>query len=323
MNHNIAKEIMVTKVVTLRPDMHVYDGIARLLKSDFTGAPVVAPDQTYLGVFSERCCMSILQALATSAQVDPPKWLSSPPRARDFMVSKLTTLSPDMDVFDAIEMLLKNRISGAPVLGADGEFLGVFSEKNSMQVLISAAYEQLPTARVDAFMNRDLGRVISPDADLFNVAELFQKTHFRRLEVLDKDRLLGQISRRDVLKVQGGLSADVRHRIVDLKDEIMAAQGAFQKDDVEFSPNISYFMDREAKTITEDVGLLDVARIFLDTPYRRLPILKNQKVVGQISRRDVLKAAHQMLAFEQPKPKREKSLLYLSSLLSREDSPFA
>ena len=36
--------------------------------------------------------------------------------ARDFMVKRLVTLRPDMDVLNAVQMLLKNRISGAPVV---------------------------------------------------------------------------------------------------------------------------------------------------------------------------------------------------------------
>ena len=55
------------------------------------------------------------------------------------MVRKLVTLTPESDVFEAIGQLLKNRISGAPVVDPEGNFLGIFSEKTSMQVLISAA----------------------------------------------------------------------------------------------------------------------------------------------------------------------------------------
>ena len=56
----LAKDIMVTKLVTLSPHTHVFDGIRLLLKHEITGAPVVEDDQQYLGVFSEKCCMGVI-----------------------------------------------------------------------------------------------------------------------------------------------------------------------------------------------------------------------------------------------------------------------
>lgn len=119
--------------------------------------------------------------------------------ARDFMVKKLVTLRPTMDVLDAVKLLLKNRISGAPVVDEDGKYLGVFSEKCAMNFILDAAYEQLPTNEVRAFMDSE-AQTIGPDAHLLSVAQVFLLTPFRRLPVLQDGRLVGQVSRRDVLK---------------------------------------------------------------------------------------------------------------------------
>ncbi len=40
--------------------------------------------------------------------------------ARECMTKKLVTLRPEMDVLEAVSLLLKNHISGAPVVDADG-----------------------------------------------------------------------------------------------------------------------------------------------------------------------------------------------------------
>lgn len=119
--------------------------------------------------------------------------------ARDFMVTKLITLRPEMDVIEAVSMLLKNRISGAPVVEDNQKFLGVFSEKCSMHVLLDAAYEQLPSNQVRAFMDTD-AQTIAPDTHLLSIAQVFLLTPYRRLPVLEDGFLVGQISRRDVLK---------------------------------------------------------------------------------------------------------------------------
>lgn len=119
--------------------------------------------------------------------------------AEDIMVTRLVTLSPHVDVLDAVRILLKNRISGAPVVDPQGKYLGVFSEKCAMQVILDAAYESLPTNHVGAFMDTQ-ARTIRPNTDLLSIAQVFLLTNFRRLAVVDEDgTLLGQISRRDVM----------------------------------------------------------------------------------------------------------------------------
>lgn len=120
--------------------------------------------------------------------------------AEKFMVTRLVTLSPEMDVLEGVRLLLKNRISGAPVVDSAGKFLGVFSEKCSMQVLLDAAYDQLPTNQLGCFMDPE-AQTITADTDLLTVAQVFLLTTYRRLPVLDDEgRLIGQVSRRDVLK---------------------------------------------------------------------------------------------------------------------------
>lgn len=120
--------------------------------------------------------------------------------ARDFMVTRLVTLRPEMDVFDAVRLLLRNRISGAPVVDPKGKLLGVFSERCSMNVLLDAAYEGLPTSLVESFMDTK-ARSITPDTQMLSIAQLFLLTSARRLPVVDEEgKLLGQVSRRDVLR---------------------------------------------------------------------------------------------------------------------------
>lgn len=119
--------------------------------------------------------------------------------AEDIMVKRLVTLSPHVDVLDAVRLLLKNKISGAPVVDAQGKYLGVFSEKCAMHVILDAAYDSLPTNHVGAFMDTQ-ARTIKPDTDLLSIAQVFLLTNFRRLAVVDEEgTLIGQISRRDVM----------------------------------------------------------------------------------------------------------------------------
>jgi len=132
--------------------------------------------------------------------------MNGPTLAGDIMVTKLVTLSPQMDAFQAIQLLLQYKISGAPVVDTDRTLLGVFSERCSMSVLLEAAYNQMPTTEVYAFMDTDV-RTISEETDLLLIAQIFRNTHCRRLPVLRDGKLVGQISRRDVLRAAHKLHA--------------------------------------------------------------------------------------------------------------------
>jgi CBS domain-containing protein len=318
----LAKDIFVTKLVTLPPDRYVFKAMGLLLKHRISGAPVIDDKRNYLGVFSEKCCMSVLtSAIQLASQADDG--LGNPAvakqRAKDIMTTKLVTVSPHMDVFQAIGYLLKHRISGAPVV-EQGKLLGVISERYCMSVLIESAYEQLPTTEVGAIMDKDLGRTVPADMDFLSIARIFLDTHYRRLPVLHDGKLVGQISRRDVLRAAHKLSTVVQEReaallYLRLQKHPDAAQGE-EADEPLLTVNA--FMDSDALTITEDNDLLSIAQIFLNTNYRRLPVLREGRLIGQISRRDLLCAAHELLAVP---PKRESSLLYLSSLFERKDAP--
>jgi CBS domain-containing protein len=119
--------------------------------------------------------------------------------ARDLMVRNLVTLSPKLDVFSAIDVLLQRRISGAPVVDTDGTFLGTFSEKSAMQFIVNAAYESLPDAGLMPFVD-PFPPTIQPDTDLLTICQTFLNQSTRRLPVIENEKLLGQISRRDVMR---------------------------------------------------------------------------------------------------------------------------
>ncbi|NOX56447.1 MAG: CBS domain-containing protein [Planctomycetes bacterium] len=319
----LAKDIMVTQLVTFAPDSHVIDGMAQLIRHNISGGPVIEPDGTYLGVFSEKCCMRVLRATA-----DWARRFSAFRRvlAKEFMVTRLVALRPDMDVFEAIGHLLNHHISGAPVIDEAGNFLGVFSEKTSMRVLMDAAYDQMPTTKVGAFMNTARGRIISEETDLMTITQVFIDTPYRRLPVVREGKLLGQISRRDVLKAEHHLAPFVRRREQTLREQKSTSTDSAptegwlaeaEREGLDLS--VSSFMDTHAKTIDEETDLLRIAQIFLGTPYRRLPVLRDGKLVGQISRHDVLKAAHGLLEII-PQRSTEQSL-FLSAVVKRSESP--
>jgi len=279
------RDFMRRQLVTLDTDTCVLDGIGNLLRHNISGAPVVDAGGKFLGVFSEKCCMN---SLTTVLELGCESGMFVP-RVQTFMASELVTLSPEIDVFDAIDHLLEKRISGAPVINEEGEYQGVFSEKTAMQALIAAVYDQFPGTSVSHYMDLDRNRLVSEDDLLLDVAHRFQKTPYRRFPVLRGNRLVGQVSRRDVLRAEQRMALDVRDRFRNRN------AGAAESRAAVITRTVGDYMDCDALTTCMGADLLSVAQMFLNSPYRRLPILEDGKLVGQISRRDVLESAAAML----------------------------
>ncbi len=313
----IASDIMVRNVVTVAPEDHVYDAMRTLLARSITGMPVVDEDGRYLGVFSEKCCLSLLQMTAAAAERSGSAEYGT---AATCMTRELITLKEDTDAVIAIETLIENRISGAPVV--DGEkLLGVFSERFAMNVLMAFVYDQIPGASVRPFANRDMQRVVPPDMGILDVAQRFLDTGYRRLPVLDDGRLVGQVSRRDVVGGKHHLAAVLKQpnesKIAgDSGSTSQLARALLAGSPCE-SGDVSTAMDRDARTIAPDTSLLDVAHIFMTTDVRRLPVVESGKLQGQLSRRDVLSVFVAQLN-QAPSPAR--ALFYLSAVTDEEQA---
>ena len=122
-------------------------------------------------------------------------------RVSDYMAKKLITFKPDQTMYDVMETLLKNRISGAPVVNAQNEIVGVISEGNCLKQISESRYHNLPLteAKVDQYMTTKV-MTLDSNASIFDAASQFLNSRIRRFPVLDDGKLVGQISQKDIMK---------------------------------------------------------------------------------------------------------------------------
>lgn len=120
-------------------------------------------------------------------------------KVRDYMSVDVITFAPTDGVMDAMSILLQQGISGAPALGEDGDLVGVLSEVDLMEVVGQDSYYNENVGIVADFMQVAVEHV-EPDMDILNLAQRFVRNHRRRYPVLQDGVLVGQISRRDVLR---------------------------------------------------------------------------------------------------------------------------
>lgn len=118
---------------------------------------------------------------------------------RDYMTANLVTLTPSREILRAVHLLVHHNISGAPVVDDHGNLVGMLSERDCMKVALSARYHNEYAGRVSEFMSQGV-ETVDADTGILEVAERFLNERYRRFPVVQDNRLVGQISRRDVLR---------------------------------------------------------------------------------------------------------------------------
>lgn len=120
-------------------------------------------------------------------------------KVSDYMAANLITFKPEMEMRLAISYLVEKRISGAPVVDDHGNLVGVLSEQDCMKMALSAGYHDDLGGLVQDYMSKTVS-TIDADTSILKLAQLFIDSPYRRYPVLQNGRLVGQVSRRDVLR---------------------------------------------------------------------------------------------------------------------------
>ena len=115
------------------------------------------------------------------------------------MTRKVITLAPDTEILRALIVLASNDIAGAPVLDANDDMVGILTEKDCIRSALEATYHSVYAGLVSDFMSDDVVSV-HPDDGLFQAAERFLELPYHRYPVVEDGRLVGVISRRDVIQ---------------------------------------------------------------------------------------------------------------------------
>ena len=144
------------------------------------------------------------------------------PIAIEIMQRKLITLTPELPIASAIRILLKNKISGAPVLDPDGKMIGICSELDCLRVLSSGEFysdDYREEGVVGDVMSKEF-TTVGPNDDIYSLAQFFLTHSVRRLPVMEEGELLGQLSRRDVLRSMDelGKKSSKRRRYPDYRE---------------------------------------------------------------------------------------------------------
>jgi CBS domain-containing protein len=151
-------------------------------------------------------------------------------KLRDLMTRDVITIGPDASLKEAARRMIEAGISGLPVTEADGSLVGIVTEADFVRTeadrrhrkragLLRLMYKdvELPSQErlVGDVMSTDL-TVLGPDADHAEAARLMQTEGIKRVPVVAADgRLIGLVSRSDVLRVFARSDQEIIDEIVD------------------------------------------------------------------------------------------------------------
>ncbi|MCA9002153.1 MAG: CBS domain-containing protein [Planctomycetes bacterium] len=131
------------------------------------------------------------------------------PIVEDFMDKVFETVKPDTRMGDAVEILLDKRLTGICVVDDDRHLLGILSEKDCLKTLIHDGFHRVPDEKVERFMHAT-PQTVRSGMGILEAAQIFLNVTFRRLPVVDDGKLVGQITRRDIMRGMSQFAAPNR-----------------------------------------------------------------------------------------------------------------
>ena len=116
--------------------------------------------------------------------------------AKDIMSTELITIREDATIREVIKVLVRNRISGLPVVSEDMDIVGLVTEKDILKML----YERdVKIKTVGDLMTPDV-TCFDENDDLIKVFKGLVENNFRRVPILSQGKLVGIISRTDIIR---------------------------------------------------------------------------------------------------------------------------
>lgn len=141
------------------------------------------------------------------------KTLSENIKVKDFMLTELITFKPDQCIAEVVDILIKNKISGGPVVNEANELVGIISEGDCIKQLFQGQYHNLPPENevVEKYMVKTV-ETIDGNESIFDAASKFLESRRRRFPIVEDKKLIGMISQKDLLRASLRLHAQTWDR---------------------------------------------------------------------------------------------------------------
>jgi len=274
-------QIIIKKTITINPNTTLLDAREILFRHNLKRLVVINPKKCPIGVITEKDIAKTIYALGDK----PIKSI----KVSGFMSKKLFTVKKTASVYDCAKLMRRHHISSVIVLGKNGVLDGLITKTDLASIFLTHAVSPLKVSKI---MTR---RVVSamPGDSLLYVESLLIHNRISRI-VIQRNRVpVGIITYRDFVP------AKLPHWIVQSADPKEVKDYRTKKDLNDFQVNqMSHLLHFKAVDIMtsnpitvnadEDVGV--AVLLMIRNGISGLPVVKNSKLVGIITKIDIVKA---------------------------------
>jgi CBS domain-containing protein len=122
-------QLMTTDLFTVHPDELIHLAAHVMDWKRVRHVPVEDESQRLVGLISHRVLLRVLARQATAGE-------SSSTRARDIMCKDVVTVRSSTPTLDAIKLMREHEISCLPVVGVEGQLVGILTERDFVRIAI-------------------------------------------------------------------------------------------------------------------------------------------------------------------------------------------
>jgi CBS domain-containing protein len=149
--------------------------------------------------------------------------------AGDVMTQGTVTVDPDASIMHAVDLMLKRRISGLPVVDNTGALIGILTEGDLLRRVelgtqkkrprwiefligpgrLASEYVSTSGRKVSEVMTTPV-RTVTEETSLTDVVKIMESNQIKRLPVMHNGRVVGIISRANLLRALASIPRDTR-----------------------------------------------------------------------------------------------------------------
>lgn len=135
-------EWMSTPVVSISPSLPISNAHQIMKRNNIRRLPVVEDEQV-VGIITIGDVREASPSDATTLSIWELNYLWAQLTVEKVMTRKVITVTPDTAIVDAAEMMLEHKVSGLPVVNAQGKLVGILTESDIFRMLIKARTDEL------------------------------------------------------------------------------------------------------------------------------------------------------------------------------------
>jgi CBS domain-containing protein len=253
-----AKDVAQYGVATIDKNASVYQAIALMVKKNVTGLPVV-DGSTLLGIITEKDALKLLYDTEFIAGC-----------VGDYMTTGLVTFDEEDDLGDICQCLIKNHFRRVPILH-EGKLAAILSRADLIRAnkdkFRPRSQRDSTRSRASTMVAKDVMKygllTVKKTTYIYEAMGILAKKNITGLPVVDERmNLIGIISEKDMLKLLYNPSAKF---------------GIVQD-----------YMTRDVISFEWDTSLFEICQCLINNNFRRVPILDQNKLIGLISRTDIM-----------------------------------